>query len=104
MKRTYLIVFEKTDNGWSAFAPDIPGTGGLGDSFEDARQSLRQGIDYMLEDCIARRLPLPEAKSTGVDFSEFDPNPEQSHYEIEWLTVDIPESPAHPGNSDMQAA
>ena len=104
MKRTYLVVFEKGPDSWSAFAPDIPGTGGLGNSFEDARQSLREGIGYMLEDCLERGVALPEAKATSVDFSEFDPNPEQSHYEVEWLTVDIPEMPTRTGNRNVQAA
>ena len=104
MNRTYLIVFEKGKDSWSAFAPDVPGTGGLGDSVEEARQSLREGIGYMLEDCAERGVPLPEAKSTVVDFAEFDPNPDQSHYEIEWLTINLPEPSAHSGNSDMQAA
>jgi predicted RNase H-like HicB family nuclease len=104
MKRTYLVVFEKGNDSWSSFAPDVPGTGGLGDTFEDARQSLREGVGYMLEDCIERGIPLPEAKSTSVDFSEFDPNPEQSHYEIEWLTLNIPETPSQTGHRATQAA
>jgi predicted RNase H-like HicB family nuclease len=104
MKRTYLVVFEKGNGSWSSFAPDVPGTGGLGDTFEDARQSLREGIGYMLEDCAERGVPLPEAASTSVDFSEFDPNPEMSQYIVEWLTVDLPNTPAHTGNPNMQAA
>ncbi len=104
MKRTYLIVFEKGNDSWSAFAPDIEGTGGLGDTVEEARQSLREGIGYILEHAVETGLPLPEAKSTSVDFSEFDPNPSESHYEIEWLTVDLPENPLKSGTRDMQAA
>ena len=71
---------------------------------ESARQSLREGIGYMLEDCVERGVPFPQAKSTAVDFSEFDPNPEQSHYEVEWLTIHLPEPSTRRDNSDMQAA
>jgi predicted RNase H-like HicB family nuclease len=104
MKRTYLVVFEKGNDSWSAFAPDIAGTGGLGETFEDARKSLCQGIGYMLEDAIKRGLPIPEAKSTSVDFSEFDPDPTQSHYEIEWLTLDLPEHGSHSDDLARHAA
>ena len=103
MKRTYLVVFEKCKDNWSAFAPDVQGTGGLGDTVEEARQSLREGIGYMLDDYAERGCPFPEAKSTSVDFSEFDPNPSESHYEIEWLTVDLPEIETH-GDSLSQSA
>lgn len=104
MKRTYLVVFEKCEHNWSAFAPDVPGTGGLGDTVEQTRQSLREGIGYMLQDHLERGLPFPEAVSTSVDFSEFDPNPEQSHYEIEWLTIDLPTPRTHPESATPQAA
>ena len=90
MTRSYLVVFEKTNTGWSAFAPDVPGTGGLGSQLEDTRQNLREGIGYMLEDYLERKQPCPEATTTSVDFSEFDPDPSNSHYEIEWLSVELP--------------
>ena len=104
MKRTYLVVFEKGDDSWSAFAPDVAGTGGLGDSVEEARESLREGVGYMLEDAVERGLPVPEAISTSVDFSEFDPNPAQSQYVIEWLTIDVPEGATSRNETAQQAA
>ncbi len=91
MTRELLIVLEKGKDCWGAFAPDVAGTGGMGDTIEQARKSLREGIGYILEYAIEKDLPLPEAKTTSVDFSEFDPKPSESHYEIEWLTVDLPE-------------
>ena len=104
MKRTYLVVFERCKSNWSAFAPDVQGTGGLGDTVEEARQSLREGVVYMLEDYAERGITFPEATSTSVDFSEFDPNPSESHYEIEWLTVDLPEIEKHRSNLSQSAA
>ena len=104
MKRTYLVVFEKCKSNWSAFAPDVPGTGGLGETVEEARQSLREGISYMLEDFAERGCPMPDARSTSVDFAEFDPNPSESHYEIEWLTVDLPETGNHRDDLSQSAA
>lgn len=105
MTRTYLVVIEKgTDGGWSAFAPDVPGTGGMGDSAAEAVTSLRAGIGYLFEDIIKRGLPIPAAVSTIVNFSEFDPNPDESHYEIEWLTVTVRELAGTLQHDAQQAA
>jgi len=104
MTRTYLVVFEKGSDGWSAFAPDVPGTGGLGETVDEARKSLQEGIGYALEYAIAEGKSLPEAKSTSVDFSEFDPDPGKSHYEIEWMTVEIPQSAPHARDAAQRAA
>jgi predicted RNase H-like HicB family nuclease len=104
MKRTYLIVFEKGDDCWSAFAPDVAGTGGMGDTLEEARQSLREGIGYVLEHAVETGLPIPDAAATSVDFSEFDPSPSESHYEIEWLTVEVPTLTSDTSESAQQAA
>lgn len=104
MTRTYLVVFEKGKECWGAFAPDVPGTGGMGDTVEEARKSLLEGIGYILQHAVETDQPLPEAVSTTVDFSEFDPNPAESHYEIEWLAVNLPERTRHTTPSAHQAA
>jgi predicted RNase H-like HicB family nuclease len=105
MKRNYLAVFEKVaDDNWGAFAPDVPGTGGMGDSIEEARQSLLEGIGYMLEDIADRGLQMPEAKSTAVDFSEFDPEHTDLQYVVEWLPVDLPQFVLQTHDNAQQAA
>jgi predicted RNase H-like HicB family nuclease len=104
MKRTYLVVFEKGDESWSAFAPDVAGTGGLGATIDEARQSLREGIGYVVEHALETSQPIPEAATTIVDFSEFDPNPAESHYEIEWLTIDLPELTSDTSHTAQRAA
>jgi predicted RNase H-like HicB family nuclease len=105
MNRTYLIVFEKVaDDNWSAFAPDVPGTGGMGDSVEEARSSLREGIGYMLDDMASRGIAAPDPTFKTVDFSDFDPDPGRSHYEVEWLTVNLPEVASHTHQDAQQAA
>jgi len=105
MKRTYMVVFERVaEDNWGGWAPDIGGAVGAGDSVDLARQSLLEGIAIQLEDLADRGIEAPAANSTSVDFSEFDPNPEQSHYEIEWLTIDLPERGARKDNLAQHAA
>src|SRR5665213_978383 len=105
MKRIYMVVYERVaEDNWGGWAPDIGGAVGAGDTLELARQSLREGIAAQLEDLNERGLQAPSAVSKAIDFSEFDPNPEQSHYEIEWMTVDLPESFVQSNDLSQQAA
>jgi predicted RNase H-like HicB family nuclease len=50
--KEYAAVFEKTSNGWSAYAPDLPGLGVAAATFEETEQLL----EGMRED----GLPIPE--------------------------------------------
>ena len=103
MTRTYLVVLQQTTDAWSAFSPDVLGTGGLGETPDEARKSLREGIGYMLDYFVEKSLPFPESTNT-VDFSEFTPDPMDTRYEIEWMTVTLPEVSAHAEDHAKQAA
>ncbi|HTX76012.1 MAG TPA: type II toxin-antitoxin system HicB family antitoxin [Terracidiphilus sp.] len=90
MTREYMVVFEKGSENWSAFSPDVPGCGSLGDSLDEVRENMRLALElYMRESAKAGdALPAPSAKS--VDFEEFDPGHETKHYVVEWLSVRMP--------------
>ena len=97
MTREYLVVYEKSPTNWSAFSPDIPGCGSLGDSLEDTRTSMREAMELYLNETANAGEVIPNADATSVDFREFDPNHETKQYVIEWLAVQLPSSatPAH---------
>ena len=42
--KEYAVVFEKTSNGWSAYAPDLPGLGVAAATIEETEQLIREGI------------------------------------------------------------
>ena len=91
MKRSYMVVYERVaEDNWGGWAPDIRGAVGAGDSLELARKSLLEGIAIQLDELAERGMEAPLAHSMAVDFSEFDPAPSQSHYEIEWVDVELP--------------
>ena len=48
-KVTYLIVYEKSSNGWGAYAPDLPGLGVAGQTLEETKQLIREAIEFHLE-------------------------------------------------------
>jgi len=92
MTREYLVVYEKGSTNWSAFAPDLPGCGSLGDDLEDTRANVREAIELYLCESAKAGEAIPEAVTTKVDFHEFDPNHEAKQYFVEWLAVSMPQS------------
>ncbi|MGH9605081.1 MAG: type II toxin-antitoxin system HicB family antitoxin [Terracidiphilus sp.] len=92
MTREYMVVYEKAGKNWSAFSPDVPGCGSMGDALDDTRTNMRQAIESYLRESAKVGEPLPEATSTGVDFTEFDPDHETKQYVVEWLEVSLPQS------------
>ena len=90
--RSYMVVYEKGSKNWSAFAPDLPGCGSLGDEIEDTRVHLREAIELYLRESQKAGEPIPDPVSTSVDFQEFDPHPEANQYFVEWLTVTLPQT------------
>ncbi len=60
--REYAVVFEETATGWSAYAPDLPGLGVAGDTFEETETLIRDGIDFHIEALREAGFPVPEPK------------------------------------------
>jgi predicted RNase H-like HicB family nuclease len=56
----YAVVFEKTETGWSAYAPDLPGLGVAATTFEETEQLMREGIEFHIEGLRADGEPVPE--------------------------------------------
>jgi predicted RNase H-like HicB family nuclease len=102
MKREYLVVYEKTVENWSAFCPDIPGCGSVGDALEDTRVKMRNAVELYLGESEKAGEAIPEAMATSVNFDEFDPDHETKQYFVEWLGVTLPQA-AKP-TTEMQAA
>ncbi len=100
MRREYLVVYEKGQTNWSAFSPDIPGCGSLGDTLDDTRANMREAMELYLSEIARAGELLPNATATTVDFHEFDPDHQMKQYVVEWLAVPLPEpafskTPAH---------
>ena len=101
MTREYLVVYEKGASNWSAFSPDVPGCGSMGDALDDTRTNMREALELYMTETAKSGEPIPEPKATSVDFEEFDPGHETKHYVVEWLSVALPRSST---SRDSQAA
>ncbi len=63
----YSYVIEKSDNGFAAYVPDLPGCIAAGDTREETEGLIRQGIIYYLQSLQEHGEPLPEPQaSTGL--------------------------------------
>jgi predicted RNase H-like HicB family nuclease len=92
MTREYLVFYEKGSSNWSAFSPDLPGCGSLGDALEDTRANMREAVELYLRETANAGEPIPEAIATNVNIDEFDPNHKTKEYFMEWLAVSLPQS------------
>jgi predicted RNase H-like HicB family nuclease len=65
----YIVVLERSDNGYSAYAPDLPGCVAAGDSFEETEQLMREAIAEHVELLRERgeTIPEPASRTTLVE-------------------------------------
>jgi predicted RNase H-like HicB family nuclease len=90
-----MVVYEKGEKNWSAFSPDVPGCGSMGDEIDETRAHMREALELFLSESAKAGEPIPDAAATSVDFEEFDPRHEAKQYFVEWLKVTLPESFPH---------
>ena len=67
----YAIVIEKEAAGrnYSAYAPDLPGCIATGDTIEDVKRLMQEGIEFHLEGMRADGENIPDP-TTLVDYAE----------------------------------
>jgi predicted RNase H-like HicB family nuclease len=65
----YLIVLERTDTGYSAYSPDLPGCVSTGPSEEAVAAHMREAIAFHIEGLREDGLPVPppSARSSWVE-------------------------------------
>ena len=62
---TYAIVIEPTDNGYSAYVPDLPGCVAAADTYENTDRLIREAVVFHLDSLREHGDPIPEPR-TGV--------------------------------------
>jgi predicted RNase H-like HicB family nuclease len=65
----YLIVVEKTETGFSAYSPDLPGCVATGATREEIEQNIRDAIEFHVDGLRQEgyEVPEPSSYSTYVD-------------------------------------
>lgn len=60
----YLVVYEKSDTGWGAYIPDLPGLGVAGETLDEVRELIREALEFHLEGMRQHGEPIPEPSTT----------------------------------------
>jgi predicted RNase H-like HicB family nuclease len=55
----YLIVVEKSETGYSAYSPDIPGCVSTGATLAETEKNMKEAIEFHLEGLKAEGYPVP---------------------------------------------
>ena len=72
----YTVVIEKSDNGYSAYLPDMPGCVAAGDTLAETADLIRKGIFYHLEMLRENGAPTPEARAITIQVTVEEATPE----------------------------
>jgi predicted RNase H-like HicB family nuclease len=64
--RRYLIVIEKTNTGFSAYSPDLPGCVATGLTTQEVEKNMREAIEFHLEGMRLEGYDIPEPRSSSA--------------------------------------
>lgn len=62
----YLIVIEKTETGYSAYSPDLPGCVSTGATREEVEQNMRDAVEFHLDGLKLEGLEVPQPTTSSA--------------------------------------
>lgn len=63
MSKRYLIIFERTNSGYSAYSPDRPGCVATGGDRDEVEANIREAIEFHVDGLRGEGLPVPEPRA-----------------------------------------
>lgn len=63
----YAVVIEKTDTGYSAYVPDLPGCVSVGSTRAEMDRNIREAIELYLDELGEQGSPIP-ASTTDTEY------------------------------------
>ena len=65
----YLTIIEKTETGYSAYSPDLPGCVSTGATCEEVEKNMREAIEFHLDGLKLEgyEIPQPSTSSTYIE-------------------------------------
>lgn len=57
----FLVIFEKSSNGWGAYVPELPGCVAGGETKEEVESLIYEAIEFHLEDIINNGHEIPNS-------------------------------------------
>jgi predicted RNase H-like HicB family nuclease len=90
MTKTFLVVYAKaTGSNFAGQAPDVPGCVSAGDTLEEMRAMMREGLESHFQVMSEYGMALPEPTATSVEFKDEDFEGVE-YFVVEHLEVKMP--------------
>lgn len=67
----YLIIVEKTESGFSAYSPDLPGCISTGKTIEETEVNMKEAIEFHIEGLKLEGYEIPLPSTAAIDYYEF---------------------------------
>ncbi len=69
--KKYLVILEPTDDGYSAYSPDLDGCVAAGDDRDETIALMKEAIAFHLEGMSLEGypIPMPQSESTYVEIN-----------------------------------
>jgi predicted RNase H-like HicB family nuclease len=61
----YLVIYEKTATGFSAYVPDLPGCITTGPTLHETERLMKEAIEFHIEGLREDGLPVPPSTTTA---------------------------------------
>ena len=61
--REYVVIYERGEQNWAAYAPDVPGCVATARTRAEVEQVFREALQFHLEGLRLEGLPIPEPSS-----------------------------------------
>jgi predicted RNase H-like HicB family nuclease len=56
----YAVVIEKSETGYGAYVPDLPGCVALGETLTETERLIQEAVEFRLEGLREDGVPVPE--------------------------------------------
>ena len=66
MPMQYLVIVEKSENGFGAYVPDLPGCIAAAESREEVMSLIREAIEFHIEGLRKSGEPIPSPRSQSA--------------------------------------
>jgi predicted RNase H-like HicB family nuclease len=86
----FLVVYEKGQNNFSGYAPDVLGCISVGDTLEEMRANMIEALESHLEIMAQDGDLLPKPQTTRIDFHGEDAEHGVLFCVVEWLEIKMP--------------
>lgn len=67
MNPKYAVIFEKAENNWAAYVPDLPGCITTGRTIEETERNIREAIQGHMQTLREFGQPVPEPTSLAME-------------------------------------